>query len=210
MVMEIEQTQAPSPAAAADSSAQRDAKPVTPLTAEQLMPTDAHAVECLRERAEHFARQDNKQLLVVDHKDFIRFRVGEKELYGISYEYIEQILPAERLTPVPCTPRYIAGVINWCGQLLTVIDIAQLFNIANNRQHKNTTIIVVSDHKMTVGIMIDEIEENGRFSPSQLEAPLLNAELNSTKFIKGIWQGRVTILDIENLLSDQQIIINKN
>lgn len=180
------------------------------IDAAQLMPTDSDSLYSLENRAKSFAQPLGGEQSVSDYQDYIRFRLGDNEFYGIPYEYVEQIISAERLTKVPCTPDYIGGVINWRGLLLSVIDIGKLFHASYKNPPTQSSIIVVSDDNMTVGMLVDEIEENDVFSPSQLEAALLTGQVNNIAFVKGIFNGRVTILDVGNILSDKQITINKN
>ncbi|MFT4924568.1 MAG: purine-binding chemotaxis protein CheW [Phenylobacterium sp.] len=192
-----------------------DEPPIQPLMplidAQSLMPTDDKTMASLQARAHKYAQNNSDPHAVNDFEDYIRFRLGDKERYGIAYRHVEQIIAVERLTHVPCTPKTIAGVINWRGLLLAVIDIGEFFSIGARaqRNHQQSSIIVVSDGKLTVGMQVDEIEENGQFSPSQLEAPLATGAVTNIAFVQGIYQGRITLLDVASILQDRQIIINK-
>lgn len=182
-----------------------------PVDAQSLMPDDEQSLAFLQTRAYQYAQIPDHNEAMNDLQDYIRFKLGDKELYGIAYHYVEQIIPAQRLTPVPCTGKAIAGVINWRGLLLTVIDTGEFF--ATNNGHHNTdknSIVVVSDGMITVGMLVDEIDENAQFSPAQLEAPLTTGAVSNIAFVQGIYQGRVTLLNVAAILSDRQIMINKN
>ncbi|HLZ28785.1 MAG TPA: chemotaxis protein CheW [Chloroflexota bacterium] len=50
-------------------------------------------------------------------------RLGSEE-YAIELRLLHGVYPAIGLTPVPCTPPFVAGLLNLRGEILTVLDLA--------------------------------------------------------------------------------------
>src|SRR5262245_23828892 len=43
------------------------------------------------------------------------------EFYGIETRYVEAVLPLRQLTPIPCTPDFVLGVMNVRGHIRSVL-----------------------------------------------------------------------------------------
>lgn len=162
-----------------------------------LMPGSDDERKILRRRAKTISRQ-KVQSQVGEREQYIRFKVGLSELYGVPYSYTEEILPAIMITRVPCTPSIIAGIVNYRGELLTVVDLQQLFGSRKSEYDtEKSSIIVVKDGKLKVGLKVDEIEDNDEYVTANLVPPI-----NNDCHISGIHNGKVAILEITSLLSD--------
>src|SRR5580700_6443321 len=50
------------------------------------------------------------------------FRLGD-ESYAVDVAALRSVEPVGSLTPLPCAPRFVAGVLNLRGETLTVLDL---------------------------------------------------------------------------------------
>jgi purine-binding chemotaxis protein CheW len=80
----------------------------------------------LRERAQALARPLVEPPTVIDVLDLAVFVLAEVR-YGIEAAYVLEVTPLRELTPVPCTPPHILGVVNHRGRLLPILDLRKLF-----------------------------------------------------------------------------------
>ena len=71
----------------------------------------------------------------MDNK-YVTFKI-DKEYYGINIESVTAIEKMENITRIPNSPKYIKGVINLRGNVITLISLRNKMNI----QDKDTTII---------------------------------------------------------------------
>jgi len=174
-----------------------------------LMPQELEAKVELHKRAMLLARsneqQSNEQTI-----PYVRFRLGPSELYGISYANLEEIMLVSDITQVPCTPPTIAGVINYRGELLTLIDLKQLFHTEQVEAGNETQVIVVKSDGVRVGIIIDEVDNNDEYNPAYLAPAITSAGVSNIAYVQGIHQGRITILNIGVLLADQALQVEKS
>jgi chemotaxis signal transduction protein len=60
--------------------------------------------------------------------ELVVMRLGE-ELYALEARFVFDIRPFERITSVPRTPSWIAGVVNHRGRILSVIDLRRFFDL---------------------------------------------------------------------------------
>ena len=106
---------------------------------------------------------------------------------------------------MPCTPPLIAGIVNRRSELLTVLDLKQFFDVPEKDYEKTAQVIVVRGAGMVIGILADEILENDHYLRNKLVAPITSTGVKKMSYIQGIYQGKVTILNIEALLEDPEI-----
>jgi len=177
--------------------------------ARTLLPDTESARDILKSRAQTMAQLEDESGNVDHFHEFLRFRLGEREEYGIPYEYLEEILYMPAITQVPCTPEHIVGVVNRRGEMLTVLGLKTLFQTIKTGNQSEARIIVVSVHDMRIGILVDEVISNERYNPEQLAPPLVSAGVTNPDYVKGIYNGKVTMLNIEAMLSDSLMIVDE-
>jgi purine-binding chemotaxis protein CheW len=178
------------------------------INAYSLMPTGVSDLKILEERASVIGRRTREAPQEFDREDFICFRLGAKELYGISYSHADEVLLMTDVTPVPGTPGFIAGIINLRGALLSVMDLKFLFKVQKSDEVEHPKIIVVSDGGMRFGIIVDEVIGNSQFTPSSLSPPVPSDGTQNLAYVSGIHEGKVTILNMNMLFGDSNLVVN--
>ena len=73
--------------------------------------------------------------------NFFSFMLGDTA-YAVPVTAVKEVLPYEKITPVPRTPEYLKGVVNIRGTVISVIDFRILFGIPVSEVGKETSIIV--------------------------------------------------------------------
>lgn len=159
------------------------------VSAWSLMPQGDGERKVLQTRAKIFAKQEQYADGEV-REQYIRFRLGESALYGVSYTSMEEILSAVKVSRVPCTPEAIAGIVNYRGELLTVLDLRKVFRLKHDARMEKSWILVIKEGALRAGLLVDEVDDNDEFPPAQLSPPLDGSDL-----VRGIHQGRVVILN---------------
>jgi len=172
------------------------------------MPSSEKDRRILKERALLFARKEEKQVeTAVD--TYVHFRLGTSGNYGIPYKYADEILYAGGLTHVPCTPPFIAGIVNRRGKMLTVINFKHFFQTNGKEYGNDSRIIVITSAGITVGVLADELFGNKDYYPSQLTPTLPSDGVSNLKYVTGIDRGMVTILNIDEILGDPLLRVNE-
>lgn len=114
----------------------------------------------------------------------------------------------KEITPVPLTPAFVKGIINLRGNIVSVLDLKVVFELANGTISNYDRVIILQERDMTFGILADEIRGIKKISleNSTFDLPDLNAV--KKKYLKAVTSQRVVILDGSKLLNDESIIIN--
>lgn len=98
----------------------------------------------LRERALKLAkkrdtgRQDGETLEVIE------FTLAH-EHYAVEMSYIREVYALKDLTPVPCTPSHILGIINLRGQVISVTDVREYFDLPKREISDQFRVLVVKN-----------------------------------------------------------------
>lgn len=169
----------------------------------ELMPQDGRSQHILSERAKHLAMPLSTSETQQDI-EYVRFKLGE-ELYGISYEYIKEVIMYTTPTKVPYTTTSIAGVINRHGALISVLDLTNYFHLkTDNDIRKGFHFIVVFCQGLTIAILVHALEGNDGFNLAELNPPLQLKGAIKPNYIQGLHGGTTAIINVEALFSDLQ------
>lgn len=193
-------------------------QPSQPMPAEQaltkktlardLLPRDPALLDVLKTRARKLA-QAVETAAQQQTDQFLRFRLGPSEWYGIPYNHLEEIIYANNIARVPCTPAFVAGVVNRHGELLPVLDLQQFFRTQSADRDEQARIVVVCSHGTKVGLLVDLVEGNEKYDPAALAAPIVSDGVSNIDYVQGIYQGKVTVLNIAALLADPALTVNQ-
>ena len=94
---------------------------------------------------------------------YVKFNLDEFR-YVLSISDVVEIIPYVKLTPLPNLPYYLAGLCNYRGNSVPVIDLCSLFIERACNKKLSTRIIVVevieSDSvKRMIGLMVEKATE---------------------------------------------------
>lgn len=138
---------------------------------------------------------------------FLTFALNDQE-FGIEILRVQEIKNFTRVTPIPNMPECIKGVMNLRGTVVPIVDLRRKFNMPFAEYNQFTVIIVVNVGARIMGLVVDAVSDVLNVGDESIEgAPDLGSI--DTSFIKGLAKSSdrlVTLLDIEQLLSDQNSV----
>jgi purine-binding chemotaxis protein CheW len=159
----------------------------------------------LKTRAKTLARKSEARESLREGAEFLEFALAQ-ERYAIEACHIREVYPLKRLTPVPCIPDFVLGIINLRGQICSVIDIKKLIGIPDTPLTDSSKVIVVFNDDMELGILADEILGVRKFLLSSIKDDL-SFDRAKGEYLSGVTLDRVGILDIAKLLAEESIVI---
>ncbi len=140
--------------------------------------------------------------------EVVEFVLGT-EHYGIELSHIREIHPLGEFTPLPCTPAFVLGLVNVRGQILSVINIKKLFDVAEKGLTDLNKIIIVHAHRMELGILADAIPGVRSIALKELQPALPTLTGIRADYLKGITKDPLVVLDVEKLLADESILVDE-
>jgi purine-binding chemotaxis protein CheW len=131
------------------------------------------------------------------------------EKYGIATAYVHEVQPLRDLTPVPCTPNFVVGIINIRGALYSVIDIRSFFGVAKKEMSETTKVILVTSEGLEIGILADDVKGATSIPTSDIKPQLAMQSVAKDEYIQGVTKDMLIILNLEALLRDERIIVRE-
>lgn len=138
---------------------------------------------------------------------FLTFSLG-KESYGISIEFVTEIIGILSITEVPQVPEYIRGIVNLRGKIIPVMDMRLRFRKAFREYNERTCIIVIDILGNSVGLIVDSVAEVTAIPEEDIVVPPMTHSGSSNKYIMGI--GKVghdvkLLLDCQKLIDKEEV-----
>ena len=166
------------------------------------------ARQILKARAKALARPPKSLERTEAVIEVIEFGLAE-ERYAIPTAAVREVYPLKDLTPLPCTPPFVLGVINVRGQILPVIDIKKFFDLPQQGITDLHKVIIVQHEEMDLGVLADVVlgVRAVPLNALQLSLPTLTGIREG--YLKGVTPERLVVLDVTRILADPRIIVHE-
>jgi purine-binding chemotaxis protein CheW len=165
------------------------------------------AREILKTRARSLARpvdrrEDAESLHVVE------FRLA-KERYAIEQSYVREVHPLKDLTPLPCTPAFLLGLINLRGQILPVIDVKRFFDLPEAGITDLHLVLIVHAQNVELGILADAVAGTRSIPLNTVQPSLPTLTGIRAEYLRGVSDEHVVILDAGQILADTKLVVDE-
>jgi len=162
----------------------------------------------LRSRAKKLSQEIESKGTGEEYFEVLEFLLAQ-ETYAIETNFVREVYPMMELTPLPCTPAFVFGLINVRGQILTVIDMKKLFDLPERGITNLNKVIVVRKDAMEFGILADEIIGIRIIPVNDLQPPLSTMTGIHAEYLKGVTGERLIVLDMGKFLTDKTLIVQE-
>lgn len=153
--------------------------------------------QALARSPESEARGETIRLLVL--------AVGE-ERYGVDIQNVQEIEPLTRLTAVPGTPAFWAGVTNLRGSMYPVLDLRRYLGLAGENG-TGGKVALVSSAGMSVGLLVDEVPEVREVALVEIGAPVSENNVARADVVSGVTADMLSVLDLDILLGEPALVV---
>lgn len=165
----------------------------TALTAEEKL-------ALLRTRAQTLARPPQETEAAGRQLEVAEFRLGE-EAYAFPSTAVREVYPLKGLTPLPCTPAFVLGVMNVRGRILPIVDLTSLLGLAKQQIAEQSTVILIKAEELEVGIVTNPGVGVRSLPIATIHPPLSTLANSRARYLQGITNEGVVILDAAKLLN---------
>ncbi len=162
----------------------------------------------LKQRADVLAEPPPADAGLAQRLDVVEF-VLARESYGVESAHVREIHPLSDLTPLPCTPAFVAGIVNVRGEIVSVIDIKSFFGLARSGLTDLNKVIVLHSESMTFGILADAIVGVRSIAAAELQPAPPTLTGVRQEFLLGVTVDRLVVLDARKLLEDRNMIVHE-
>ena len=120
-------------------------------------------------------------------RELVLFRLGTRT-HAIDLHDIREIIPRRPATRIPGAPRYVAGLINVRGTIVTVIDLGA--RLASEPSNADGSVILVQHGQKLVGIAVDEVSQVVRLPHAEIDP--VQGDMTTISGLTGEHGGVVT------------------
>jgi purine-binding chemotaxis protein CheW len=168
---------------------------------------DPHMDAILKQRARELARapvvEDDTDSAIV-----VVFSLGEHQ-YAIQASSVREVVALDTLTVVPCTPDFVAGIVNIRGSLLSLVNLGDFLELPVHGLTDLNQILVVQAAGLEVGLLTHEVLGMRLIPSGEIKAPLPNDENVAREYVFGVTTSLIVMLDIERIFSDSRLIVHE-
>jgi purine-binding chemotaxis protein CheW len=163
----------------------------------------------LRERTHRLALEsgDSASPAGLADAEVLICRLGD-ERYAIDLALLRAVQPARRLTPIPCTPPFVAGMLNVRGTVVTVLDLAHLLELPAGPPPEGAFALLTDcargEGQGQVGLLVHEVLGVRRLAYGDLDRAL-----SGNPAVRGIAGGEIVALDLAVLLADGRFEVHE-
>ncbi|CAK0773776.1 purine-binding chemotaxis protein CheW [Azospirillaceae bacterium] len=144
---------------------------------------------------------------------YLTFTLGN-ETYAIEIFKVREVIHYINITHVPRMPRFLSGIINLRGNVVSVIDLRLILGMGPIEKTVDTCIIfaevVFGEDAILLGMLADSVQEVIEVDTSQIGPPPRLGTMLDTAFIKGVGkrgENFFIILNIDKVLGGAELNI---
>jgi purine-binding chemotaxis protein CheW len=171
-------------------------------------PSTQEIQRILKARALALAQEPAPVQAAIESLEVVEFVLAH-ERYAIESRFISEVAVLESLTPLPCVPAFVLGIVNLRGEMLSVIDLKRFFELPDRGLGDLNKIIVLRSGETLFSVLADAIVGVRRIMLADIHPSLPTLTGIRKEYLKGITAERLIVLDAEKLRADESIIVRE-
>ena len=162
----------------------------------------------LQDRARQLASAPAYQQDELECLDITRFEL-HGEHYAFESRYIREIVPVNHVTPLPCVPVFVAGIMNLRGRILSLLHLDRLLGLASAGQAPMQQVIILSNDSMEFGLLVEQISGVAQLPLSKIQDELPTLSDQAQRYLRGLTPDRQILLDAQLLLNNPALCVDE-
>ena len=164
------------------------------------------SISVLKARARALAQKPLSHGTDGRYIEVVEFMLAE-EKYAIELKFVREVYPLKQITPLPGTPAFICGIINVRGEIVSVVDLKKLFELPDTQAKSGMHVVIAAIDEMEFGILADHILGETKIVETAIQKSLPTLTGIREKYLKGVADGCITVLDGGRLLTDKSLYV---
>jgi len=172
------------------------------------VPSPEQTQRILKSRALALAAETTPAEAADEYVEIVEFILAH-ERYAVESIHVREVYPLENLTPLPCTPGFVLGIVNVRGEILSVIDLKKFFDLPEKGLTDLNKVIVLQSANMLFGVLADAIVGVRRIPLADIQPSLPTLTGVRENYLRGVTAERLVVLDAGKLLTDEGIVVQE-
>jgi purine-binding chemotaxis protein CheW len=175
-------------------------------TEEASKPSPERAMRILDQRARNLARPSLDPHSARKTTEVINFAL-DGERYCIETRCVREVRRFGEVTPLPGVPDFLVGVTNLRGEILPLIDIRCLLELASKAPTVASHVIICGDARAEFGIIADALHDVTGVALDELAPDPIGHGERSRDCVLGIAPNATVALNGFALLADRRLFV---
>lgn len=133
---------------------------------------------------------------------YVSFKLNGQWL-GIPVEQVQEVLVAQRISPVPLAPAEVAGFLNLRGQIVTAIDLRTRLGLPGGLSSSESMNIVVLHRDELYSLVVDSVGDVVEAGVDTLDPPPRTLDPCWREACEGVVRlpiGLLVVVSVDELL----------
>lgn len=148
----------------------------------------------------------SRDLVIRKERQVVAFTLGS-ETYAVDIGKVREIIPIQKIVPVPRAPDFVEGIINLRGRVIPVLDLRKHFGFEKKPFDPSQKIILTEVDDENIGVIVDSVASVLRIPEDAIEPPasvIIGQEIHYIQGIAKLGQNLIVLLDLTRIISDAE------
>ena len=128
------------------------------------------------------------------------FHIGP-DRYGLPLRAIARVLPAVELKHIPLAPAWIAGLMDYHGAPVPVVDLSRLSGFTPEQVWFDSRIVLADYEGQLLGLLVEHVVGIDAIDPARLaDSGIVSAPFLGQ--VVGMETGMLQLVDVAHVLND--------
>ncbi len=118
---------------------------------------------------------------------------------GLDVNYLRKIKTHFNIVNACLAPKYISGVINYMGKIITIIDTRQKLDLTPHSLSEKSRIIILEWQNETLGLLVDSFEDIITIEQDRIAPIPSNMDGSIRNYFSGIYKDEDKLISIISL-----------
>jgi purine-binding chemotaxis protein CheW len=191
--------------------------PTAPYSGEETAPVPVSGIRALsgeekkkilKERALKLAHPPEAEDRTQQFFEVIEFLLAH-ERYAVEVAFVREVYPLKDLTPVPCAPPFVLGIINIRGQIVSVTDIKQFFDLPRKEITDQAKVLILQNQKMELGILADAVVGERKIPVADIQSDMPSFIGAREQYVRGVTKDRLVVMNVDKFLCDDALVVHQ-
>jgi len=164
--------------------------------------------DILRERARRLARVPAGRASD-EQVEVLEFGLAN-ERYAFLVSQVHDVQSLRELTPLPCTPPFLRGLVNIRGRLVAVIDLKRFLGLPERGITDLNRVLLLRKGEVELGLLSDTVDGVHAIGKGQIQPPLVAFAGIAAEYIAGVTSERLVVLNADAILDDPRLVIEED
>ncbi len=128
--------------------------------------------------------------------------------YAFNTDYVGEVVREFDITPIPGLPRWVLGVINLHGDIVSVVNLTDFLDLPDPTPTTTPKLIIAQAEDQRIGLLVDRVMMIYSFPVENILSPPFPIEPELIPFLHGIFERDnefIRLLDCETLVTSSKM-----